>query len=373
MTRKFDIEVMRPVLPDADALAPYLQQIDQTGWYANRGPLTKELEQRLADHFGVERHRLVTTSSCTSGLQMAYLTARRPGARYVLTPSWTFAAAPLAAMAAGLIPFFLDVDPDSQQLTPEIAKTALHRLGAETVAAVSPVSPQGAPVDLDGWAAFQAETGCRVVHDAAAAFISVQASDIVSCVSLHATKLLPAGEGGFVLCPDVATREEIKVRSNFGFDDSRESQLISANAKISEYHAAIGLAAMDQLPDRRGRLMQLARRMNEMVSALPGVSLPEGFGAPWCGTTAVIRFDAPVARDCAAHLARQGIETRFWWARGCHRQPAFADCPRDDLAMTDRLAESTLGLPFHAALSEADLGRIGGALEGFLAARRRAA
>ena len=198
MTQKFDIEVMRPVLPDANALAAYLQQIDQTGWYANRGPLTKELEQRLADHFGVERHRLVTTSSCTSGLQMAYLTARQPGARYVLTPAWTFAAAPLAAMAAGLTPFFLDVDPDSQQLTPETAKAALRRLGADTVAAVSPVSPQGAPVDMEGWAAFQADTGCRVVHDAAAAFISVQASDIVSCVSLHATKLLPAGEGGFV-------------------------------------------------------------------------------------------------------------------------------------------------------------------------------
>lgn len=373
MSDKFDIEVMRPGLPAADALAPYLQQIDQTGWYANRGPLTLELEQRIANRYGVERRLVVTTSSCTAALHMAHLTVRKETARLVLMPAWTFAATPLAAMAAGLTPYFLDVDSDTQQLTPDIAREAVTPIGAKTIAAISPVSPQGAPIDVAGWEAFQEETGIPVVHDAAAAFMSVTASKLVSCVSLHATKLLPAGEGGFVICPDEETRNEIMVRSNFGFDDSRESQLVSYNAKISEYHAAIALASLDQLPERRGSLMQTARRFSECIAALPGVTLPEGFGAPWCGTTAVVRFDTPIARDCAAHLAEKGIESRFWWARGCHRQAAFRVCPRDTLPITDMLAESTLGLPFHTGLTAEDLDRISDTLDGFVSTRRRAA
>jgi dTDP-4-amino-4,6-dideoxygalactose transaminase len=75
------------------------------------------------------------------------------------------------------------------------------------------------------------------------------------------------------------------------------------------------------------------------------VGLPEG-----C-TSAVIES-----------LTAEGVDTRRWWGRGCHRDAAFAQVRREDLSATDRLAESTVGLPFSIDLGADDIGRIAEAL-----------
>ena len=67
----------------------------------------------------------------------------------------------------------------------------------------------------------------------------------------------------------------------------------------------------------------------------------------WCDTGNVAR-----------QLAGAGIESRHWWARGCHRQHAFAACPRTSLEATEYLAGHTLALPFHLRFGPAELNRI---------------
>jgi dTDP-4-amino-4,6-dideoxygalactose transaminase len=57
-------------------------------------------------------------------------------------------------------------------------------------------------------------------------------------------------------------------------------------------------------------------------------------------------------------LSEVGIDSRQWWSKGCHREPAFFDHPRGDLSVTEDLGRRVLGLPFHEALGENEVGRI---------------
>jgi PAS domain S-box-containing protein len=77
-------------------------------------------------------------------------------------------------------------------------------------------------------------------------------------VSLHATKVLGIGEGGFVLCDDPALTRSIRARTNFGFDGTREANVPAFNAKMSEYHAAVGNAALDEWRNARADWMVVA-------------------------------------------------------------------------------------------------------------------
>ena len=84
-------------------------------------------------------------------------------------PSFTFAATPHAAVSAGLEPYFLDVDPGTWALDPRKLLSLLPELDAP-IAAVVPVAPFGAAVDVEAWDEFQDATGIPVVIDAAAGF-----------------------------------------------------------------------------------------------------------------------------------------------------------------------------------------------------------
>jgi dTDP-4-amino-4,6-dideoxygalactose transaminase len=63
-----------------------------------------------------------------------------------------------------------------------------------------------------------------------------------------------------------------------------------------------------------------------------------------------------------ATLREDGVETRQWWGAGCHTSPAFAACRRTELANTDRLGASVIGLPFAVDLSAEEIARIALAL-----------
>lgn len=339
-------------LPDRNATDPYLREIDSNRWYTNFGPLANRLATRLAERYG--DGTVCTMANATLGLTLALQEAaeKRPGGACLL-PSWTFAASAHAVLASGLRPYFVDVDPDSGQLTQEIAATAL---GRNNVAAVLVVSVFGQSVEPRPWEAFREAHGVAVVIDGAGAFDTVVASDLPTVVSMHATKPVTSAEGAFVLSRDATLVERLRRRSNFGFDTRRCAQSAGLNAKMSEYHAAIGHASLDEWPTHRARLMAVGHLYRERLAAVPGVTLPPGWARDWIGTA--LNIGLPEPKDAAtvcARLASAGIEARQWWGCGCHRQPAFSEYGRDALPATEALARGTLGLPFSAGLSAADV------------------
>ena len=361
--------VLRPRLPSSAEILPYLQSIDERRWYSNCGPLVTRLELQLSRHFGLESGGVVTTANATVGLTAALLALGVPAGSFCLLPSWTFCATPHAARAAGMNPWFHDVDPRTWALDPDAVLRSLEGIGGP-VGAVVVVSPFGAPVDMGAWEAFEERTGISVVVDAAAGFDSVRPSRIPSVVSLHATKILGAGEGGFIATTGSGLRDRLQACCNFGFQDTRSAALPALNAKMSEYHAAVALAGLASWPDLRRRHTRIAEWYRLHIGRLEGASLQPGYATGWAaGTTSVILPPRSVPR-IARGLLRQGIETRAWWGEGCHQQPAFADCARGNLSATEDLGGRVLGLPHFPDMEERDVERVAQALSETLGRRR---
>lgn len=359
------IPLMRPQLPDADALLPYLRGIDVARVYTNFGPLLERFEQRLSEALALEEGQIVCVANGTLALTLALKTFDpAPGALCAM-PSWTFAATPAAACTVGLVPWFLDVDGETWALDPEMVKARL-REAAGPVAAVVPVSPFGAPVDAAAWDAFSDETGVPVAIDAAAGFdaLSVGRSPVV--VSLHATKVFSVGEGGLVASRDTKTVARVRRLSNFGFTKGSATATGGINAKLSEYAAAVGLAGLDTWPAKRSAYDAVTRLYTDVFKETAGIRLPAAFGAGRVSSTCNIELGAPMAEHVVRGLRQRGVEARRWWRGGCHRDAAFAHFPRLPLPVTERLGESVVGLPFFPGLGEAQVLRVRDAVNAVL-------
>jgi dTDP-4-amino-4,6-dideoxygalactose transaminase len=351
------IPVARPRMPAAEMLLPYLQRIDANRTYSNFGPLIAELEGRLADRLGVDPACLVTVSNGTAGLILALQSVAGGRRGVCLIPSWTFVATAHAVAAAGFTPCLVDVDEESWALTPAIALEAVSRIDGP-VAAVMPVAPFGAPMDIAAWDRFTALTGIAVVVDAAAGHDTVTAGETPAVVSLHATKILGAGEGGYVVCRDPALIVEVKRRSNFGFYGTRNSEVVATNAKMSEYHAAVGLASMDAYEADTARVRSVAQAYRRGLAARADISFQPGFGTDWCGSVLVARFADGDCAKITARLRDAGIDSRAWWGAGVHSQTAFAGLQRLPLPATEILSRETLGLPFFVDMTEAQVSHV---------------
>ncbi|HTT61789.1 MAG TPA: DegT/DnrJ/EryC1/StrS family aminotransferase [Bryobacteraceae bacterium] len=338
-------------MPSVADLLPYLQTIDERCWYSNFGPLATMLEEQMSAHLGMPEPCVVTTANATAGITAALLARNAPPRSLCIMPSWTFAATPHAAHAAGLTPWFHDVDSQTWAFDPEAVRETIERI-ARPVGAVLVVSPFGAPIDVHAWQAFEDRTGIPVVVDAAAGFDTVRASRIPAVVSLHATKILGAGEGGFIVTTDSELRERIRSCCNFGFLDSRSARTAAINGKMSEYHAAVALAGLARWPEIREQHVHIATWYRRGVAAVKGAALQPGYGNGWVSATTSMVLPSQSALFAACHLLSRGIDTRAWWGHGCHVQPAFADYPRGPLPVTEDLGARVLGLPHFPGIQE---------------------
>ncbi len=351
------IRVLRPRLPESTQIAPYLRRIDAAQVYSNFGPLLLEFEARLAALFGVGPRDISCVSNGTLALSLALKAQSPPRGSLCLMPSWTFAATAHAVLVNELIPYFVDVRPETWAIDPDLARDAL-RAAPGRIGAIVPVVPFGCPFDYAAWDRFAAETGIAIAIDAAAGFDTAEPGQVPLALSMHATKCFGIGEGGVVLSRDAALVKRVRQLSCFGFEPGTRDALFAAiNAKLSEYAAAVALATLDAWPYTRIGLASLARAYAASLAALPGVAPMPGLDGSFAGSTfnVVIGPAYAGAVEVAARLAERGIETRRWWGEGCHVQPAFADCPRGTLDVTDDLARHSLGLPFHLGLGPREI------------------
>jgi dTDP-4-amino-4,6-dideoxygalactose transaminase len=177
-------------------------------------------------------------------------------------------------------------------------------------------------------------------------------------MSFHATKCFATGEGGAVVSTDVELTQKVTQALNYGFYGDHDSRAASTNGKMSEYHAAIGLAELDLFPEKLQKLCVVARRYKERLdmAKLPDriVSFPD-IGASYV----LFRCADPShAETVIAAFAREAVECRRWYGTGIHRHPHFAAAARDDLPVTDDLAPRLIALPLAPDLSATDTERV---------------
>lgn len=367
------IPLLVPDMPTAAQLLPWLERIDQSRWYSNFGPLCRALEAAMLERFNVRNPapvHLTTVSNGTLGLELALMALDlAPGAR-VLVPALTFVATATAVLRAGLVPVVCDVDPDDWLLTPALARAALAR---GPVDAVLTVATYGCPHDTDAWDAFSAETGLPVMIDAAGAFGNQWRTGTATLVfSLHATKSFAAGEGGLVVSRDAELVARVRQLSNFGINlDPRATtpvgqvDLPGSNAKLSEYHAAIGLANLEHWDALSARRIALFGRYRALLEAIPGFApLWQRCPADITRTLLCFRVTAVGLREAIEVACREaGVETRRWYLPLIHRHDGFTELPdAGPMPVAEMLSGQLIGLPFHNQLDQPALERICGAV-----------
>ncbi len=358
------ISVMRPKLPTAAQIAPYLEEIDGNRWYSNFGPLADRFEKRLSARFGGRMDSVLAVTNGTIGLTLALqAVAPLPGDLCML-PGFTFTASASAVIAAGLVPWFVDVDPATWALEPEQAKYLLKHAPGR-VAAVMPVSVFGRPVNTGAWDRFTADTGIPAVIDGAASFDAAELGQSPVMISLHATKVFGVGEGGLILSRDPGVISSIRSLSSFGFSlkpgetaESRSAQLPGTNGKMSEYAAAVGLAGLDNWSATRARFLKLRDEYLWIMADLPGFKPQPGGREPWASATINFETQLVSSKSLIASLAQSGIQARRWWGDGCYNEPAFAACPRNALPVSEQVIDRVIGLPFYIDMTSEEMLRV---------------
>lgn len=308
------IKLLQPKLPTTDALIPLLRRIEEARWASNWGQLVIQLEDALSEKYNGAH--VVTTSSCTSALEIMLRHQKNIGFTHVGFPALTFPATALAAHNVGLEVLMDDVDPDTW--------------------GGSYVSTFGLPTHggfIDAAAAWGEQT------------VPVGTT---ACFSLHATKMVGAGEGGYIVTHDAVAAKIYRAMTNFGLHNG-VSLGHGTNAKMSEYSAAVALASI------AGYDREAWCRLHDWYAYyLPACVVQQKRPR---GAYPIIAVKLPVPAQPVLEAMRQdGIECRRWYCPPTAAHPLFHDVGwREKLPVTAALSETLLGLPFHLYLTEADV------------------
>lgn len=350
------IPVALPHMPHADQITPYLRRIDETHIYSNSGPLAREFADRVQGRVNSPHVWSTTSANATLALTAAVATSSSNSGQVWKVPTWTFAATPLAIQLAGRTMSFVDVSPDSWE----------SDIPAQDVPGIH-VLPFGAALRVE-------QTDQRwhtpLIVDAAASFASLDQFQLPTdrvwllVLSTHATKTLGSGEGAIVISNDESWIQDITTWSNFGFWGTRDSRIAGTNAKMSEYHAAVGLASLDAWESTREQLRNVQVACRDATERLHLAVHPALRRDEWSNYW-IVQFPHAAAKSLAAvALEAEGIGYRDWWSQGAHRMPAFATTPREgELRHSESLAATTLGLPCFVGLGPEQMTRISAVIE----------
>lgn len=351
---KADIPFLKPHLPELEKYEACLREVEARRVYSNFGPVNARFEAGLLETFFGGAGAITTVNNATIALMVALKLHGRTGRRYVIMPSYTFAATPLAAMWAGFMPYFVDIEAGSWAADPAAITAAIDTL-KDDVAAVVPYATFGNSIDLDYYAGLE-RSGIPVVVDAASSLgcrdgalnFGAGFPGIV-IYSLHATKSFPVGEGGLLYSarPDLVST--MRQMLNFGFDATRSAILPGLNGKLPEILACIGLATLEDFPavtaQRRAVTEHYGRMIMESGLLAKGWQVQDARGD-------VVRQFFPMLTppgisglDVAQFLAERGVQVRNYFDPACHQQPAFVECPHADLDYTEAIATRSISLP----------------------------
>ncbi len=352
-----------------------------SGWIAPLGPMVDAFEERIADRCG--RAHAVALSSGTAALHLGLLElGARPGTA-VVVPTLTFAATANAVAYCGAEPVFVDCDPETGTLSPELLEEALRSLRAEgtPVAAVVPVDLLGRCADYPALEAVCARFDVPIVSDAAEALGATcgprpaGSFGRVAALSFNGNKIMTTSGGGMLLTDD----GELAARVRYLSTQARQPAVhyehteIGYNYRLSNVLAALGLAQLERLDGMIGRRRALRERYAAVFADVPGARIfqRDGDAADNCWLTAVLVDPAAAgwtADDLRLALDAADIESRPLW-KPMHRQPVFAGARSVLDGSADRLFETGLTLPSGSALSGEQVDAVTGAITCFLEAR----
>jgi len=333
------------------------------------GPWVERFEAALSAHCEGRPVRVLT--SATAAVEVALqMLGIGPGDE-VITCAQSFFTVLNMIVRTGATPVFVDCDLVTRNI--DLAQVA-SRIGPRTRAIV-PTHWPGSLVDLDALYALARKHRLRVIEDAALVIGSrwrgrpVGAVGDIVTFSFHPNKNMTTIEGGAIVCNDAEEARRIEMLRFHGIerlpDGTRDVAVAGGKFNLPDVNARIGVDQLERLPAFLAQRRRLVERYFARFAIEPACVLPprpvDGDGHSWnmfCVllplaqmTTSRKAFrDALAARGIATGVSYEALHLSTLGRRYGYR--------RGDLPNTERIAESTVTLPLHAAMTADDVDRV---------------
>lgn len=366
----------------------YINEALADDWITPLGPhvdrFEAELEQQLSTD-GQPVH-VCALSAGTAAIHIGLdLLGVRPGDE-VICSSFTFAASANPIVYLGAKPVFVDSEPSTWNMSPELLRMAIEDRITHTghsPRAIVVAELYGMPAKMDEIMDIAREYRIPVLEDSAEALGSCYKGRPcgtladVGTLSFNGNKMITTSGGGAVVCHT----EEMKKRALFLATQAREPmpyyhhRVIGYNYRLSNISAAVGLGQMEILARHLDHHRMLHGRYMDLLPSIPGITVfnnpSADFDSNFWLTTILVAPDSGVTADeLRVHMASLNVETRLLW-KPLHLQPVFSEATRYVDGTSEHLFAQGLCLPSGPCVSIEEQDFIARAIADFAASRRK--
>ncbi len=379
--RKFNVPMSSPDLTEAERQA--VAAVMNTS-YLSMGQEIVAFERAFCDLTGA-RHAIGVNSG-TAGLHLCVRAAEVSDGDLVITTPFSFVASSNVLLFERAVPVFVDIDPRSGNIDPELVRQAADDLAAggsaaekwlpckgvpdnSRLKAILPVDVFGQPADMDPINAVARQYGLKVIEDSCealgAAYKGQPAGRLgdYGVFAFYPNKQITTGEGGMVVTDDDEAADLMRALRNQGRspgDTWLQHTHLGYNYRLDEISAALGSVQMGRLDELLAKREQVATWYSERIDEIPGVE------APYVSTDTtrmswfvyVVRFAPEIDRDAVAKaLGERGIPARPYFIP-IHLQPYMVErfgYREGDFPVTEDLGRRGLAIPFSSVMSEAQV------------------
>ncbi len=363
------------------------------------GPQIKAFEAAVRRYVGAAH--AIGVSSGTAGLHLCVRAAGIGPGDLVITSPFSFVASANVLLFEHAVPIFVDVDPASGNLDPNLACAAVRDLAEGGIAArrwlprsgaregaplkaLLPIDVFGQPADMDPLMEIAAQYDLRVIEDACEALGAEYKGRKAGCLghygsfAFYPNKQITTGEGAVIVTDDPAAATLMRALRNQGRapgDTWLQHTYLGYNYRMDELSAALGLAQLTRIDELLAKRARVAGWYHERLAEIPRVETLQ--------TTAqtsriswfvyVVRLHPSLSREAVARaLLARGVPSRPYFIP-IHLQPYMAErfgFRRGDYPVTEDLGDRSLALPFSGVMTEAQVDRVCTALREILLAAR---
>jgi perosamine synthetase len=345
------INIAKPQIGEEEKKA-VLEVLD-SGMIA-QGPRVKAFEEAFAAMCGVS-HAIATTSG-TTALHVSLLAAGIGKGDEVITSPFTFIASANSILYTGARPVFVDIDPVTFNIDPELIEAAI----TSRTKAILPVHLYGLCCDMDPILAIAEKHHLQVIEDVCqshgAMYKGKRAGSFgIGAFSFYPTKNMTSAEGGMITTDDAVMDEKCRVIRQHGMRRRYYHDELGFNFRMTDVHAAIGLEQLKKLENRNDQRRANARFLS---THLKGVIVPieqEGYTHVYHQYT--VRVPGGKRDALRTFLQENGVGSEIYYPVPVHKQPFYTGELGYDITLpeAEMAATEVLSLPVHPALTQSDL------------------
>ncbi len=363
-----------PELTDAERQA--VMQVLNTP-NLSMGDQIKRFEQAFCAYTGAKY--AIGVNSGTAGLHLCVRAAGIGPGDLVITTPFSFVASTNVLLFENAIPVFVDVDPKTGNINPELVADAVKNvqkylprtthIAPRTLKALLPVDVFGQPAEMDAINAIAREHNLPVIEDSCEALGATYRGRLAGTLgdfgvfAFYPNKQITTGEGGLVVTNDEKAANLMLALRNQGRapgDTWLSHTYLGYNYRLDEMSAALGVVQMSRLEELLAKREQVAGWYSERLAELPGIEIPfvESSTTRMSWFVYVIRTQKGIDRDALAQrLEARGVPVRPYFLP-IHLQPYMVErfgYRAGDFPVTEDLGRRGLAVPFSGVMTEAQV------------------